>query len=107
MTDEKVLKDLSVKISEYDFENSIFRQRWFVHLIFLLLAVIIGFMGFGTIFCYIALLIAVFLFIMRINKKQKLSVQKLSLLDELNHLADKIPIDKYLELKHKIINAGR
>jgi len=104
--DEKVINDLSEKISEYDYEITIYRKRWYLHLVFVLLSVVFGFMRAGV-NCIAATLFAVIIFMIRINKKRKLSFQKSKLTEELTQSLDKISMEKYLELKQELVNAGR
>jgi hypothetical protein len=107
MIDKPNAFDISVRLSEYCSNIAIFKQRQYIHLIFVLLAIVFVLLGFNAIFCFGSMLIAFFLFIKRIHKKKKLSKNKTELLNELDKMASMISMENYFTIKQNIINAGR
>ncbi len=100
------IKKITDAITAYDIAFSHFKQKWYVNITFALVALFLSIIGTGAIVCYVTMLIAILLFLLRINQKNKLQLQKSKLKDELNQLLGKISIESYLELSKKLVSAG-
>jgi hypothetical protein len=89
---------LSVLITGYDFDMSIFRRKRFNNLIFFLL---------GFIFGYLAIVIGYVLFLKMMKERKRLFKLKRDIDIKLTEAIGQIPIEEYLELKSRLIYAGR
>lgn len=91
-------KAIPVLITEFDFDISEFYRKRYKNLIFILLSFILG---------YPAIIIGYILFIKMIRKRKRLFELKQGINIRLTELIGQISIEEYLELKSRLINAGR
>jgi len=104
MNDENAIEELSIKISSYNYDLTLYRKRMYIHLLFVVLSIILPC---GPIIGYGLLIIGLFLFVKRVNKRFSLANERIGLVNELNNLVGLISIETYFEFKRKIVFASR
>jgi hypothetical protein len=105
--EEQLSENLSIRITNYDCELSTFRQRRYIHIVLALTGFILGIIGVGTVISYILFTVALYLFVRRQTQQKKYYTEKGNLNNELDELRSEISVDKYFELKERIVEAGR